>query len=151
MSDDAPPPPGPEPQRPPAGWYADPQAPGTAQLRYWDGTTWTEHTHWPQTPAPTQPHAYGSAGAYGTAGAGQAGASVDPWLWQSIVATLLCCMPAGIVGIVFAAKSQSELNVGNLAGARQQAGTARTWTLVAVGLGVAAWPLFFFVGAFSGM
>jgi hypothetical protein len=27
---------------PPAGWYPDPH--GQAELRYWDGTTWTEHT-----------------------------------------------------------------------------------------------------------
>lgn len=26
-----------------AGWYPDPH--GQAPLRYWDGTTWTEHTH----------------------------------------------------------------------------------------------------------
>jgi Protein of unknown function (DUF2510) len=32
---------------PPAGWYADPQ--NAAQLRYWDGVTWTEHR------APGQP------------------------------------------------------------------------------------------------
>lgn len=29
----------------PAGWHADPWAAG--QLRYWDGSTWTEHTHTP--------------------------------------------------------------------------------------------------------
>src|SRR5918999_2421770 len=27
---------------PPAGWYPDPH--GQAELRYWDGNTWTEHT-----------------------------------------------------------------------------------------------------------
>ncbi len=27
----------------PAGWYPDPH--GKAPLRYWDGTTWTEHVH----------------------------------------------------------------------------------------------------------
>jgi len=26
------------------------------------------------------------------------------WLWQSIVVTLFCCVPFGIVGIVYAAK-----------------------------------------------
>ncbi|GAU71374.1 hypothetical protein SSP35_36_00130 [Streptomyces sp. NBRC 110611] len=35
----------------PAGWYADPQ--GTPhQLRWWDGSQWTEHTHPGQQPAP---------------------------------------------------------------------------------------------------
>ena len=29
----------------PAGWYADPQF--TRRLRYWDGTTWTDHVHAP--------------------------------------------------------------------------------------------------------
>ena len=45
------PPPAPAPVAPvvhsapvaPAGWFPDPS--GQAQLRYWDGTRWTEHTH----------------------------------------------------------------------------------------------------------
>lgn len=30
-----------------AGWYADPHGGAHGQLRYWDGTTWTEHTKSP--------------------------------------------------------------------------------------------------------
>jgi len=41
-------PPPPVTNLPPAGWFADPQNP--SQLRYWDGATWTEHTH-PNPPA----------------------------------------------------------------------------------------------------
>jgi hypothetical protein len=38
---------------PPAGWYPDPH--GQAELRYWDGNTWTEHTSGePAGPGPTQ-------------------------------------------------------------------------------------------------
>ncbi|MEO5679817.1 MAG: DUF2510 domain-containing protein [Acidimicrobiales bacterium] len=36
------PPPPPAPAGPPAGWYADPA--GGGGIRYWDGSTWTNHT-----------------------------------------------------------------------------------------------------------
>ncbi|MEU7256733.1 phospholipid scramblase-related protein [Streptomyces rimosus] len=43
----------------PAGWYADPQ--GTPdQLRWWDGSRWTEHTH-PGQQAQAQAHHQGQA------------------------------------------------------------------------------------------
>ena len=31
----------PDPDAPPFGWYTDPS--GQYQVRYWDGTRWTEH------------------------------------------------------------------------------------------------------------
>ena len=36
--------PTPPPAGPPAGWYPDPHG-GVGLQRYWDGKTWTEHTH----------------------------------------------------------------------------------------------------------
>ena len=70
----------------PAGWYDNPERPGT--LRYWDGTAWTDHVHEQQpaqpappsapsaldqtyigAPPPQQP-AYGYAGAYAGGGDG---------------------------------------------------------------------------------
>lgn len=38
-----------------AGWFPDPHNPG--QLRYWDGSTWTEHIHVPETVAAPPPFA----------------------------------------------------------------------------------------------
>lgn len=38
-------------QQPPSGWYPDSQVPG--QLRFWDGTRWTEHTAAPTAGGPT--------------------------------------------------------------------------------------------------
>ncbi|WP_396658967.1 DUF2510 domain-containing protein [Microbacterium sp.] len=39
---------------PPPGWYAD--SPGAARLRWWNGSTWTDH-YTERTPAPTAPPA----------------------------------------------------------------------------------------------
>ncbi|ARH94382.1 phospholipid scramblase-related protein [Streptomyces lydicus] len=55
----------------PAGWYADPQ--GTPhQLRWWDGSQWTAHTHPGQQQAA---HVAGGAAAQGTAAPEQAQAA----------------------------------------------------------------------------
>jgi hypothetical protein len=38
---------------PPAGWYTDPQTPGT--MRWWDGTRWTDQTQQPSGPTDSGP------------------------------------------------------------------------------------------------
>lgn len=96
------------------------------------------------------PGGYGySAPGYGGPGAyGGAAPKIDPWLWQSIVVTLLCCLPLGIVGIIFAAQAQTELGRGNYGEAQAKAKQAKTFTIIgfAIGLlGIFIWvPLFMF-------
>lgn len=138
-------------ETPAAGWYPDPQ--DATKQRYWDGNAWTEHTAPGAQPAAPSAPAGGGFAAAPMAGAGLGASAPDPWLWQSIVATLLCCLPAGVVGIVFAAKSQSAAKAGDLAGATKAAGTAKTWTLVSLGLGLLSVVVFVgfgLLGAASG-
>lgn len=53
MADLSPPPPPPPPPTTPAGWYP---APGdAANLRYWDGSAWTDHSAPRVTPSPPEP------------------------------------------------------------------------------------------------
>ncbi|HLW09021.1 MAG TPA: CD225/dispanin family protein [Fermentimonas sp.] len=57
------------------------------------------------------------------------------WLWQSIVATILCCLPFGIVGIIYAARVDSLYYNRKYSEAENSARKAKTWTLIAVALG----------------
>ncbi|MCE5206324.1 MAG: CD225/dispanin family protein [Porphyromonadaceae bacterium] len=60
------------------------------------------------------------------------------WLWQSIVVTLCCCVPFGIVGIVYAAKVDVLYFNGRYQDAEAAARSARTWVLVAFVIGIVA-------------
>jgi hypothetical protein len=72
---------------PPAGWYADPG--GSGGLRYWDGSSWTQHVTAPAAPrpvaAPTAPARYDygpspmATGVPATVAPVPAGRKVWPW------------------------------------------------------------------------
>ena len=77
-------------------------------------------------------------------------ANVPTNLALAIVSTVLCCMPAGIVAIVFAAQVQGKLDRGDIRGAQKASNAARTWAIVSIVLGVVVGFLFFVVGAMGG-
>jgi hypothetical protein len=52
------------------------------------------------------------------------------YLWQSIVITFFCCLPFGVVAIVYAAKVDGLYFAGNLAAAQEASRSARTWCWV---------------------
>jgi hypothetical protein len=58
------------------------------------------------------------------------------WLVESILATILCCLPFGIVGIVYAAKVESRYNAGMYAEAQEASNNAKMWTLISAGVGL---------------
>lgn len=58
------------------------------------------------------------------------------WLVESILATLFCCLPLGIVGIINAAKVNSTYDAGDVAGALKASGEAKKWTKLAFILGL---------------
>ena len=70
----------------------------------------------------------------------------------AILATIFCCLPFGIVGIVFAAQVNSKWAVGDVTGANDSAAKAKLWTLISVGVSVAGlviWLLLLAMGVAS--
>ena len=79
---------------------------------------------------------------------------VPTYLTHSILVTLFCCVPFGIVGIVYAAQVNSKLASGDYAGAVEASNKARTWCWVSFGIGLAVglmWLFFVIIGALAEM
>lgn len=51
----------------------------------------------------------------------------------AILATLFCCLPLGIVSIIYAAKVDGLVAAGNYAAAQEAADKAKSWALWAAG------------------
>lgn len=62
--------------------------------------------------------------------------NVPTYLAQSILCTLFCCLPAGIVAIVYAAQVGGKLSSGDYAGALAASKNAKTWSWVSFGVGL---------------
>lgn len=59
-----------------------------------------------------------------------------PYLVLSIISTVCCCLPFGIVAIVFAAKINSAVSAGDYEAAEKAAKTAKIWIIVAIAVGI---------------
>ena len=61
---------------------------------------------------------------------------VPNYLVQAILVTLFCCLPFGIVAIVFAAQVNGKLAAGDYQGAVYASNQAKLWCWVGFGLGL---------------
>lgn len=65
-----------------------------------------------------------------------AGQPVKSHLVMAILATIFCCLPFGIVGIVFASQVSSKLAAGDYVGAQKASKSAAMWSWIAIALGL---------------
>ena len=91
--------------------------------------------------SPPPPPPYGSGGGYAAPppppiGGPPGGSPPDNKLVWSILVTLFCCLPLGIVAIVKSAEVNSKWNAGDVAGAQQSAADAGKWIKWSVIAGV---------------
>jgi hypothetical protein len=62
---------------------------------------------------------------------------VPNYLVFAILVTVLCCLPAGIPAIVYAAQVNGKLQAGDIAGAQAASKNAKMWCWIAAGAGLA--------------
>jgi len=56
-------------------------------------------------------------------------AQIPNHLVWALLATLFCCLPGGIVSIVYAAQVNGKIAAGDLAGARDSSDKAKKWAM----------------------
>jgi hypothetical protein len=112
----------------------------------------TPHSYTPPPPPPTQssytPPRTPGGGSFGAPPAGQ---PIPNYLIQSIFVTLCCCLPLGVVAIVFAAQVNSKLAVGDTIGAREASDKAKLFCWIAFGLGLVLSILWMVTGGMAFM
>jgi hypothetical protein len=82
------------------------------------------------------------------------GTTVPNYLVFAILATVFCCLPAGIPAIVFAAQVNGKVQIGDIAGAQAASNNAKMWCWISFGVGLAAigvWVLLVMIGVVSGI
>ena len=59
----------------------------------------------------------------------------------AIITTVLCCLPAGIVAIIYAMKVTSKYREGDIEGAKRASEVGAWWCIVSIILGILSMPL----------
>ncbi len=69
------------------------------------------------------------------------GPYVQNYLVFAILTTVLCCLPAGIPAIVYAAQVNGKLQAGDIAGAQLASKNAKMWSWIAASAGLAVYVI----------
>jgi t-SNARE complex subunit (syntaxin) len=67
--------------------------------------------------------------------AGAPAAAVPNYLVLAII-SLICCLPLGIVAVIFAAKVNGQVQAGDTAGALESSRKAKMFSYISIGLGI---------------
>lgn len=75
----------------------------------------------------------------------------ETWLAESILSTIFCCVPFGIVGIVYAAQVSSNYHAGRYEEAERASKNAGKWTKISFFCGLAFYLIYILIYAIAGV
>ncbi len=76
-------------------------------------------------------------------GAGRPAQAVSNYLVWSILTTVFCCLPGGIVAIIYSSKVNTALALGNYGAALEASKKAKMWNLIGLVVGVVSTVVYF--------
>ncbi|MBV9497691.1 MAG: TIR domain-containing protein [Acidobacteria bacterium] len=79
------------------------------------------------------------------------GGQIPNYLIASVLVTLLCCLPTGIVAIIAAADVNTRLSRGDVAGAMAASARAKRWCWISVAVGLGVGVVAFILSFLAGM
>ena len=63
----------------------------------------------------------------------------------AIISTLMCCLPAGVVAIIYSVKVMNKYNAGDIEGAERASEVSAWWCIASIVLGIISMPLAYLV------
>ena len=75
--------------------------------------------------------------------------NVPNYLVPAILTTIFCCLPAGIVSIVYAARVNGQIAQSNVEGAKRSSEQAKLWAWISFGIGIAVYSIFIILPALA--
>ena len=75
--------------------------------------------------------------------------NVPDYLVPAILTTIFCCVPFGIVSIVYAAKVNGQIAQGDVEGAKRSSEQAKLWAWISFGVGIAVYSIFIILPALA--
>lgn len=85
---------------------------------------------------------------------GYVAATIPNYLVFAILTTVLCCLPTGIVSIIYAAQVNTKIAAGDIVGATQASNNAKMWAWISFGLGllsIVSWGSLMMLGVLGNM
>lgn len=73
----------------------------------------------------------------------------NSYLALAIISTILCCLPTGIVSIIYATKVNSAYEDGKYDEALRASKNAKTWGLVSIGIALFGWIIYILIFGFA--
>lgn len=117
-------------------WIAEGRANAQTLAQAEGNVEWKPLGLYPEFAASAAPPVLSSTPTAASAPSFQPRQHVPTYLVPAIFSTICCCLPVGIVAIIFAAQVNTKLQAGDMPGALEASRKAQTWFWVAVVLGL---------------